>query len=211
MPSAAPAPLRLQPNVPPQARLVLLHGWGADADDLLMLGEALAKQTNLPLELVALPAPEPHPQGVGRQWYGLFPADWDAVPAAETALRNRLMDLAEDGLSLNRTVVLGFSQGAAMALSTGCDLPLAGLIACSGYPHPHWSAPAERPPVLLIHGREDEVVPCTAVEEIRQRLANGSADVNLSMFEGGHTIPESLFATISKALNTWLDRAGREG
>ena len=205
MPSAAPAPLRLQPNVPPQARLVLLHGWGADADDLLMLGAALAKQTHLPLELVALPAPEPHPQGVGRQWYGLFPADWDAVPTAETGLRNRLMDLAEDSLPLNRTVVLGFSQGAAMALSTGCDLPLAGLIACSGYPHPHWTAPAERPPVLLIHGRQDEVVPCSAAEEIQHRLASGRADVSLSMFDGGHTIPDSLFPTISKALNTWLE------
>ena len=53
MPSAAPAPLRLQPDADPLGRLVLLHGWGADADDLLMLGEALAKRTQLPLELVA--------------------------------------------------------------------------------------------------------------------------------------------------------------
>lgn len=211
MPSAAPAPLRLQPDADPLGRLVLLHGWGADADDLLMLGEALAKRTQLPLELVALPAPEPHPQGVGRQWYGLFPADWDAVSSAEAALRSRLTALEEEGVALNRTVLLGFSQGAAMALSTGCDLPLAGLIACSGYPHPHWSAPADRPPVLLIHGRQDEVVPCSAAEEIQRRLSNGRADVSLTTFDGGHTIPESVFSVISKALNTWLEQAGREG
>ena len=52
MPSAAPAPLRLQPDADPLGRLVLLHGWGADADDP-MLGEPW--QTQLPLELVALP------------------------------------------------------------------------------------------------------------------------------------------------------------
>ncbi|MGC6482542.1 MAG: alpha/beta hydrolase [Synechococcus sp.] len=211
MPSAAPAPLRFQPDATPEARLVLLHGWGADADDLLMLGRTLAKPIPLALDVVALPAPEAHPQGIGRQWYGLFPADWDAVPRAEAALRRRLLDLAEEGIPLNRTVVLGFSQGAAMALSSGCDLPFAGLIACSGYPHPNWTAPTERPPVLLIHGREDDVVPCSAADEIQRRLVTGNAAVQMVTFEGGHTIPDSVLPTISNALNTWLAKAGCEG
>ena len=61
--------------------------------------------------------------------------------------------------------------------------------------------------MLLIHGRQDEVVPCSAVEEIQRRLSSGGADVSLTTFDGGHTIPESVFSVISKALNTWLEQA----
>ena len=205
-----PATLRLQPHPNAQGRLVLLHGWGADADDLLMLGEVLAQDTHRPLELVSLQAPEPHPEGIGHQWYGLFPPDWSAVPAAQQQLKSRLQALATDDIPLQSTVVLGFSQGAAMALATGCDLPLAGLIACSGYPHPGWTAPAQRPPVLLIHGEHDDVVPCSAANELRQRLEGGLSTVQLERFSGGHTIPESVFPSIKKALDVWLSATRHE-
>ncbi len=205
-----PATLRSRPHPNAQARLVLLHGWGADADDLLMLGERVARDTHTPLDLVSLQAPEPHPQGVGRQWYGLFPADWSAVPTAQQQLQSRLLALTDDGIPLQSTVVLGFSQGAAMAVATGCDLPLAGLIGCSGYPHPNWTAPVQRPPVLLIHGKHDDVVPFTAADNLQQRLANGDNTVQLACFDGGHTIPESILPIISKALDVWLGSTGRE-
>jgi len=204
MTTVPPATLRLQPHPNAQARLVLLHGWGADADDLLMLGERLARDIRTPLDLVSLQAPERHPQGIGRQWYGLFPPDWQAVPAAQQQLKSRLMALAEDGIPLQSTVVLGFSQGAAMALASGCDLPLAGLIACSGYPHPGWTAPTTRPPVLLIHGQQDDVVPSTASDELRQRLEDGKNPVHLDQFAGGHTIPDVIVPSIKKALDLWL-------
>ena len=55
-------------------RLVLLHGWGADADDLLDLGQELVDAT---VSVVALRAPQAHPGGFGRQWYPLSPApEW---------------------------------------------------------------------------------------------------------------------------------------
>ena len=125
-----------------QQRLVLLHGWGADADDLLALGELLV---NPETSVVALRAPEPHPYGSGRQWYDLQPIDWDALPAARSSLQARLLALAES-VPLERTVLLGFSQGAAMALDVGTALPLACIAACSGYPHQGWQAPFACPP-----------------------------------------------------------------
>ena len=124
-------------------RLVLLHGWGATAADLQPLGEQLAAQHPEPLDIVCLEAPEPHPQPGGRQWYGLFPSDWDAVPNAVQQLTTRLLGLSRDGIPLERTVLFGFSQGGAMALSCGCSLPLAGVISCSGYPHPDWQPPLD--------------------------------------------------------------------
>ena len=173
-----------------ERRLVLLHGWGADADDLLELGPLLVGPE---VSVVALRAPEAHPYGPGRQWYGLQPIDWGQLPGARQALQQRLLELGQS-VPLPQTVLLGFSQGAAMALDVGCNLPLAGIVACSGYPHEGWQAPAQRPPVLLSHGRQDPVVPFAASEALQQALGQtGAQGVNLLPFSGGHGIdPEVL-------------------
>jgi phospholipase/carboxylesterase len=173
-------------------RLVLLHGWGADADDLLDLGELLVGPE---VEVVALRAPEPHPFGQGRQWYGLQPIDWSALPAARADLRRRLERLADE-LPLAQTVVLGFSQGGAMALDVASQLPVAGIVACSGYPHEDWRPVAPLPPVLLTHGEQDPVVTFAAGEEVLRRLRSGGASAELLPFAGGHTIDSAVLPAI---------------
>ena len=187
-------------------RLVLLHGWGADADDLLDLGELLVGPE---VSVVALRAPEPHPYGSGRQWYGLQPIDWAALPAARAGLRGRLEALATS-VPLERTVLLGFSQGAAMAVDVGCDLPLAGIVACSGYPHEGWQVPARRPPVLLSHGRQDPVVPYAASEALEQALAEAAGDpaVSLLPFNGGHGIDPELLPALGAFVRRCLQADG---
>jgi phospholipase/carboxylesterase len=176
-----------------QQRLVLLHGWGADADDLLDLSNLLVDSQ---VNVVALRAPEPHPYGSGRQWYGLQPIDWSQLPAAREALRLRLETLA-GSVPLANTVLLGFSQGGAMALDVGSSLPLAGIVACSGYPHEGWQPAALQPPVLLSHGREDPVVPFAASEEVQRRLEQAGTTTALLAFDGGHTIDASVLPQIS--------------
>ena len=189
---------------PPGAkrRLVLLHGWGADADDLLELGPLLVGND---VEVVALQAPSPHPAGQGRQWYDLQQANWPDLPAARTALIQRLEELGRD-TPLGQTIVLGFSQGAAMALDVGTSsqgLVLAGLIGCSGYPHPGWSPQnPSKTKVLLTHGEQDPVVPFGASEALRDQLQAAGHGVELLGFAGGHTIDESLFP----ALRTFIDQ-----
>ena len=200
------ADLLCQPSAPARARLVLLHGWGADAGDLMPLGQALAEAIATPLELVALQAPQLQTQGSGRQWYGLFPADWAAVPAAVEALKERIHNLSSEGIPLEATVLLGFSQGGAMAVAAGCDLPLAGLIACSAYPHPNWQAPVIRPPVLLLHGRHDDVVPHSAALALNNDLAQSNQTCDVFSFDNGHAIPVEAQAEMKKALKRWLDQ-----
>jgi phospholipase/carboxylesterase len=200
------ADLICQPSAPARARLVLLHGWGADAGDLMPLGQSLAEAISTPLELVALQAPQLQTQGSGRQWYGLFPADWAAVPAAVEALKERINNLSSGEIPLEATVLLGFSQGGAMAIAAGCDLPLAGLIACSAYPHPNWQAPVIRPPVLLLHGRNDDVVPYSAAVALNNDLSQGDQTCDVFSFDNGHAIPVSAQAEMKKALKRWLDR-----
>ena len=200
------ADLLCQPTANARARLVLLHGWGADAGDLMPLGQALAEAIATPLELVALQAPQLQTQGSGRQWYGLFPADWAAVPDAVERLKQRINNLGSTEIPLNATVLLGFSQGGAMAMAAGCDLPLAGLIACSAYPHPNWQAPVIRPPVLLLHGRHDEVVPHSAALTLKQELGQSNQACDLFSFDNGHAIPVEAQAEMKKALKRWLDQ-----
>ena len=187
-----------------QHRLVLLHGWGADADDLLDLGSLLVGPE---VSVVALRAPEPHPYGVGRQWYGLQPIDWSQLPAAREALKLRLEELATS-VDLARTVLLGFSQGGAMALDVGSSLPLAGIVACSGYPHEGWQPAAGTAPVLLSHGREDPVVPFVASEEVQRRLARAGASAELLAFNGGHTIDASVLPEIGSFVRQRLSAEG---
>lgn len=203
------ADLLCQPSGPARARLVLLHGWGADAGDLMPLGQALAEAIATPLELVALQAPELQTQGSGRQWYGLFPADWAAVPAAVEGLKERINKLGSAEIPLEATVLLGFSQGGAMAMAAGCDLPLAGLIACSAYPHPHWQTPVIRPPVLLLHGRHDDVVPHSAALALKNELSPSKQAWDLFSFENGHAIPVEAQAEMKKALKRWLDQTAQ--
>ena len=200
------ADLLCQPKANARARLVLLHGWGADADDLMPLGQVLAEAIGTPLELVALQAPQVQTQGSGRQWYDLFPADWTAVPEAVERLKQRINNLGSTEIPLDATVLLGFSQGGAMALAAGCDLPLAGLIACSASTHPNWQAPVIRPPVLLLHGRHDEVVPHSAALTLKQELGQSNQACDLFSFDNGHAIPVEAQAEMKKALKRWLDQ-----
>jgi phospholipase/carboxylesterase len=207
-------------------RLVLLHGWGADADDLLDLGLELLPKSGLSaaelaqISLVALRAPGIHPAGMGRQWYGLAPApDWQALPDAREELRQRLEALAQT-VPLQQTILLGFSQGGAMAVDVatgggqaGADpsaagLPLAALISCSGYPHPGWSPRAEGLRVLLTHGLQDPVVPAEASEALEQELQAAGAHVKRQLFTGGHGIDPDLLPLMREFLGRAWEAAG---
>ena len=116
-------------------RLIFLHGWGANAADLLPLGAAL--QAQLPPKLAALQvqswdAPDLHPAGAGaRQWYDLNAPGWPQVPQAASDLAAKL-DVELQAADSEPVVLFGFSQGGAMAIEVGLSRPLAGVIACSG-------------------------------------------------------------------------------
>ena len=174
-------------------RLIFLHGWGANAADLLPLGEAL--QAQLPrgsaaLQLQSWDAPDPHSAGGGaRQWYDLNTPGWPQRPQAVRDLAARL-----DGELLaagsEPVVLFGFSQGAAMAIEVGLGRPLAGVIACSGYPHPSWSlTQAPQAPTLLMHGSEDVVVPVAAQAALAAEISRVGGQVEVFTFADGHTIP----------------------
>ena len=174
-------------------RLVLLHGWGADAHDLLDLGEVLMRGMG---DVVALGAPEAHPSiPGGRQWYDIDAPGWPGAGAAVDALTARLRALAEER-PWKSTAVLGFSQGAAMAMELARALPLAGVVACSGYPHQHLAFAAPPPPLLLIHGDGDAVVPPLASQRLLELAREAGGAVELLRYPAEHTIPTAALGPI---------------
>ena len=169
-------------------RVILLHGWGADTDDLLPVGKSIIHNSCFDFELISLAAPSFRPNDMGRQWYSLFPPDWNEAEIAVAKLLDTLNAFDKTKISLKKTVLLGFSQGGAMAIDAGLSLDLGLVISCSGYSHPKWE-PIKNNPVLLSHGLQDDVVPVKASREILKRLRNESNVNNeLHEYNCSHTI-----------------------
>jgi phospholipase/carboxylesterase len=177
----------------PIGNVVLLHGWGANQRDLLDLLPYL----RLPDYQFFLPnGPFPHeytPEG--RMWYSFSGAGQftDLGRQQLASSRQQLQDWIQElpgrtGIPLAQTWLGGFSQGGAMTLEVGLKLPLAGLIVMSGYLHPEINAPENCPPVAILHGRQDEVVPIELAWQARQQLIDWGAVVQYQELEMGHGI-----------------------
>jgi phospholipase/carboxylesterase len=152
--------------------VVVLHGLGADGADLIGLAPDWAK--GLPdAAFLAPDAPEPCDMApYGRQWFSLqdrSPATVAAGTRRAASALNAWLDaeLARLGLPGSALALAGFSQGAMMALFAGLRRPVppAAILAYSGALVGSESLAAEitgRPPVLLVHGEADDVVPVGA-------------------------------------------------
>ena len=173
-------------------RLVLLHGWGADENDLVSVGKLLTEGLKDRFEIVSLSAPQPHPSGLGRQWYPLYPHEWEQVPNAVLDLERRLRNLCFKHIPLSKTLLLGFSQEGAMALEVATRIKFAGVFALSSYPHPDWNPLEDMPPTFLCHGNIDQVVPKAASEKSFDILLKNGVKSELYFFDGGHEITNNL-------------------
>ncbi len=173
-------------------RLVLLHGWGADENDLIPVGKLLTEGLKDRFEIVSLSAPQPHPSGLGRQWYPLYPHEWEQVPEAVLDLEKRLNNLCFKNIPLNKTLLLGFSQGGAMALELASRNKFEGVFALSSYPHPEWKPSKDMPPIFLCHGNIDQVVDKAASQKSFDILLKNGVKSELYFFDGGHEITNNL-------------------
>ena len=183
-------------NLAADRSLVLLHGWGANGRDVA----GVANYLSLPKYQLWFPeAPWPHPAPGGRMWYAL-PADLSFEQAhtfqrqpdlqkSRALLLQWLQALPENtGIPLEKTVLGGFSQGAAMALDVGLQLPLAGLLMLSGYCHSPLAPGSSQYPIRVIHGRQDPVVPLAQAQLVYERLLDLGVSVDYTELDMGHEI-----------------------
>ena len=174
-------------------RLVLLHGWGADAQDLVPVGKLLTEGFK-DFEIVSLSAPHSHPSGFGRQWYPLYPHKWEQIPKAVSDLEKRLNNFSLEKIPLEKTLLLGFSQGGAMALELATRINFAGVFAVSSYPHPEWQPKKDFSTIFICHGNIDQVVPKEASQKSFDILRKHGVKSDLYFFEGGHEITNDLIS-----------------
>lgn len=179
---------------PARSLVVFLHGYGADGNDLIDLGRYWAPL--LPETAFVSPhAPHPCDEApMGRQWFPLAHADAHQIRtgaiAAAPAL-NAFLDaeLARHGLADSQLALVGFSQGAMMALHAGPRRAgsLAGIVGYSGFvPGPeHLQAEVRnRPPILLVHGEADPVIPVMALHASSTALGAAGFQVEWHMRPG---------------------------
>lgn len=192
---------RLEPKSGGQPRqlVILLHGYGSNGADLISL--APHWRGALPDALFLAPnAPERCPgMAGGFQWWGLSDFSRPALIAGARRAAPTLdafidQQLAHYGLADDRVVLVGFSQGTMMALHVGPrrERQLAGILGYSGMLADIAGLAREmktRPPVLLVHGSADPIVPVGAIHEAKAELHRLGFDVATHVSTGlGHSV-----------------------
>jgi len=204
----------------PRQLVVLLHGWGADGNDLIGLAPAL--QPTLPhARFVSPNAPDPCDQNpMGLQWYSFADERPEVLKAGyERAARliNAFLDaeLARLKLDDSRLALVGFSQGAMMSLYVALrrPRPCAAVVGFSGMmidPEGLGSELMSRPPVLLAHGDADPVVPVASLHEAVGELARHELSAQWHISRGvGHGIDPGALEAGAAFLKTAFEEARR--
>jgi phospholipase/carboxylesterase len=191
----------------PEELMLLFHGVGADAGDLAPLGEALAPRRPRAC-IVSVQAPQPCDFAPGWQWFSVQGVD-DASRAARVT--QALPGFAEavmhwqreTGVGPAASTIIGFSQGAIMALAATQQPPAlcSRLVAIAGrFASPPQVAPAGTR-VHLLHGDDDMVIPARHSVEAAAQLQALGAEVTLDQFPGlGHGIDARVLVAIERRL-----------
>jgi len=190
---------------PATSVVLLLHGYGANGDDLIGLAPPLSQA--LPDTVFLSPnAPYPcegNPFG-GFQWFDVWQKEDEnrltAVRYAEKIVNAFIdVELEKRGLDESKLVFLGFSQGTMLSLQTGLrrEKPCAGILGYSGRlesPELLGDEIRSRPPVMLIHGEDDPMLPVDLMDAAAQTLTENGVEVSTFRRPGlGHGIdPDGL-------------------
>jgi phospholipase/carboxylesterase len=180
--------LEIQTGAQPVASIIVLHGLGADGNDFVPLAKELKLAPVGPVRFVFPHAPiRPVTINNGyrmRAWYDILGTDL-VRREDETGLREAQVQVqalldreAQRGIAPSRTVLMGFSQGAAVTLMTGLRAPqrLAGLAPLSGYLPLAATTAAERNaanldvPIFMVHGSFDPVIALARATASRDAL-----------------------------------------
>lgn len=191
--------------------LILLHGYGSNEDDLMSLAPYLDPR----FDVISVRAP--HVLGAGS--YAWFPIVWDerglfVEPADVVAAIQPAADFVEQaiaayGVDPQRTLLLGFSQGATVSAGVilRCPRLVTGAALMSGFAPAELVAPGvalDGKPVLITHGRFDDIVPVQMGRATRDLFASLGAAVTYREYAMGHQINDACLEDADRWLTDQL-------
>ncbi|MEM7241175.1 MAG: dienelactone hydrolase family protein [Pseudomonadota bacterium] len=197
--------------------VIFLHGYGADGNDLLGLADPLSQ--HLPDTMFAAPdAPETcRMNPMGFQW---FPIPWidGSTPVESGMSLEKSRDVlagfldqiaTETGIAAERTILVGFSQGTMMSLDVGPmrEKSFAGIIGFSGrlLEAECLDNATSKPPIQLIHGDQDDMVPFSSMAEAETALSAAGFAVKTHTSPGtGHGIAPDGLGLALQRITEWL-------
>lgn len=197
----------------PFPTVIALHGWGASAHDLLGLAPLLHGGKALVLCPQGAVEVTIGPGIMGHGWFPLVPGkppDPEEFRKGARALRSFFAEARERyPVDPERVVLLGFSQGGAMAYEWALSEPtsVAGLVALATWlPGPLADAVGTRPeqarlPVLVLHGTQDTMVSVDMARASRERLRDFGVRLMYRELEMGHELTREALQIITR----WLE------
>lgn len=181
-----------RPDAEALPMVILIHGRGADANDLADLTPLLDSPTGARFVLPNAPKPfEPYPgMAFGWTWFEGWPPSSASVGESRATLL-KFIDEVTARYPTTSLTIGGFSQGGMMALDAGLRRAVDGIVVMSGglfeedLPDLH---AARKAPILIAHGTIDEVVPIQYARRARLVLENAGFDVAFHEYPMGHQI-----------------------
>jgi phospholipase/carboxylesterase len=212
--------IEMQTGAQPSASLIVLHGLGADGGDFVPVCEALDLAGVGDVRFVLPNAPE-RPVTINggyvmRAWYDILGTettrreDEAGLRESQALVEGLVARERQRGVAANRIVLMGFSQGCAMALMAGLRHAerLAGLVGLSGYlPLALQTATERHPsndgvPIFMAHGLHDDVIPIGRAVASRDALRALGHAVEWHDYPMPHSVCMEEIAD----LNRWLRR-----
>ena len=218
--NALPDTIDIETGADPRASIIVLHGLGASGHDFEPFADQIDLSAVGPVRWVFPHAPQ-MPVSINGgyvmpAWYDIHPPGPDGTRLEDEAglrqgqaIVQQLLDReAQRGVPPGRTVLMGFSQGCAMALLAGLRAPqrLAGLAALSGYLPLAGATAADRSPanrdtpVFMAHGTQDDIVVPARGEAARDTLLAIGQPVDWRHYPMGHEVCMDEV----RDLNAWL-------
>jgi len=211
----------LHPDRVPVGSVIWLHGLGADGNDFVPIVDELGLPKTLPLRFIFPNAPMQAVtinQGYHmRAWFDVYsltsehPIDRDGIANSAKLLAHYIEQEQQHQVPPEKIVLVGFSQGAAIALTTGLRYPqkLAGMMALSGYlpdadaVFQQAASANKTTPIFIAHGTDDPILPYSVGEKTAHLLQQHAYPVSWHSYPMPHTVCEKEISDI----NRWLQQA----
>ena len=180
--------------------VVVMHGRGADANDLADLAPYLDRGyrfvfPNAPKPFMPMPG-----YTFGFTWFDGWPAERGSLVESRELLLQFVDEMvAKYPTPPGKVILAGFSQGALMAIDVGfrTTVELAGIVMMSGALYEDLPQFRSDIPVQIVHGMDDDVIPVLFARKARRVLENNGLDVDYHEFPMGHQVSEESMAAVA--------------